>query len=88
MLMKAIEKNAPQLEVLKLNANEIGPKAAELVVKTCYILLFFISYNLFLLYHKDGVENARIKRLFVVGFCVFGERFIEFYVEIIVSLVI
>ena len=40
--MKAIEKNAPQLEVLKLNANEIGPKAAELVVKTCYILLFFI----------------------------------------------
>ena len=42
MLMKAIEKNAPQLEVLKLNANEIGPKAAELVIKTCYILLFFI----------------------------------------------
>ena len=40
--MKAIEKNAPQLEVLKLNANEIGPKAAELVVKTCYILLFLI----------------------------------------------
>ena len=40
--MKAIEKNAPQLEVLKLNANEIGPKAAELAVKSCYILLFFI----------------------------------------------
>ena len=53
MLMKAIEKNAPQLEVLKLNANEIGPKAAELVVKTCYILLFFIFDLISFIYTKD-----------------------------------
>lgn len=38
MVMKAIEKHCPQMEVIGLKSNEVGPKAAELAVKICDIL--------------------------------------------------
>lgn len=41
MLIRLVEKVCPQLEKLSMKSNEIGPKAAELAVKVCYILLLY-----------------------------------------------